>query len=131
MAYIELKDYRSLGYVIEDEQNFDKYRQSAEMVIDRATRNFYRNYDLTKDADVDRVADFKRAVAEMVAYYDYQGGSKSYELNENNYNSVSIGRLSLSPYKQGLSDTLQSGLTDEAYNCLAIHGLLYRGVDHL
>ncbi|ETA75090.1 hypothetical protein [Ligilactobacillus equi] len=127
MAYLTLDEFKSLGYDLEDKTVFTAYANQAGLVIDRATNGFYRKHSLVDDVDLERVTDFKRANAEMISYYAYQGSSKSYELKDGDYKSVSIGRLNLTPNVSSQA-SLKNGLTEEAYYLLASHGLLYRGL---
>lgn len=131
MAYISKDDFNRLGYELVNADKFEQFRQSAEMAIDRATMDFYRLHDINADVDILRAEDFKRSICEMIVYFDYQGTGKSYELDDNSYQNVTVGRLHLQPGNSAMPSDKKSGLTNEAYYLLAIHGLLNRGVAHL
>ncbi|MHC5523337.1 head-tail connector protein [Ligilactobacillus saerimneri] len=126
MSYLSYDEYKSLGFNLE-EQQFDKYLKRAESQIDSATRAFYRSVDIGTDQVEDRVAAFKTAICEQVDFLAYAGSETSYQLAQNDYNSVSIGRLSLSP-KSGLADTVVGGVCMEARDLLGRYGLLFTGV---
>ena len=55
------------------------------------------------------------------------GINKSYDLAQNEFTSITVGRLSLSP-ASNVGSTMKNGLCTEAYNLLGRYGLLYRGV---
>lgn len=67
------------------------------------------------------------AICEQVDFMHATGISKSYDLAQNEFTSITVGRLSLSP-AGNVGTTMKNGLCTEAYNLLGRYGLLYRGV---
>lgn len=126
MSYLTYDEYQALGFNLE-EQQFTQYLKRAESQIDSVTRAFYRSVDIDTDPSQDRVAAFKTAICEQVDFLAYAGSETSYQLAQDSYNSISIGRLSLSP-KQGLADTVVGGVCMEARDLLGRYGLLFTGV---
>ncbi|MCR1902296.1 hypothetical protein [Ligilactobacillus apodemi] len=124
--YLNFEDYTGFGYDSVDEQTFNKVIKKAERMIDVATRDFYVIRDIERDAFSLRVQAFKRAICEQIDFIN-AGGGTSYEMANDNFSSVSIGRLSLTPGAK-VSDKVIGGLCIEAYTILLHYGLLYRGV---
>lgn len=124
MAYLSFEEYDG---AVSNEAEFKKLESQAETVINNVTRDFYRYHDLSADQNKFRVADFKQAVKEQIEYYAFAQASKSYEIQQGNYKAVSIGRLSLTP-TDASSGLMPNDLCREAYELLAKHGLLFRGV---
>lgn len=124
--YLSFKDYSDYGYDSVDEETFEKIIKKAERMIDVATHDFYVIHDIEKDAFKLRVQSFKRAICEQVDFIN-SGGGTSYEMANDNFSSVSIGRLSLTPGAK-LSDKVLAGVCNESYTLLLRYGLLYRGV---
>lgn len=126
MSYLTYDEYQALGFKLE-EQQFTQYLKRAESQIDSVTRAFYRSVDIDTDQVEDRVTAFKTAICEQIDFLAYAGSETSYQLAQDSYNSISIGRLSLSP-KQGLADTVVGGVCMEARDLLGRYGLLFTGV---
>ena len=126
MAYLTFNEYSSFSTTVTQEQ-FIALEQQAEYAIDDATRDYYQLNSLTDDRNQRRVHDFKRAVAEQIDYFAYVGSAKSYEQESNDFKSVRIGRLELTP-NSSVAATTKLGLCRECYQLLGKHGLLYRGV---
>lgn len=126
MSYLTYDEYKELGFELE-EAKFNQYLKRAESQIDSVTRNFYRSMSINTDEVKDRVEAFKKAICEQIDFLAYAGSETSYQLAQNDYNSVSIGRLSLST-KNGLADTVISGVCMEARDLLGRYGLLFTGV---
>lgn len=126
MAYLTFSEYHDFDTTL-DEATFTKLIGDAESTIDTATRDYYQIYDLSSDPNVWRVRDFKRAVAEQIDYLNFIGSSKSYEQADDDFKSLSIGRLNLTPNQTAVSSS-KGGLCQEAYQLLAKQGLLWRGV---
>lgn len=126
MSYLTYDEYKELGFELE-EAKFNQYLKRAESQIDSVTRAFYRSLDIDTDQVEDRVTAFKTAICEQVDFLAYAGSETSYQLAQDSYNSISIGRLSLSP-KQGLADTVVGGVCLEARDLLGRYGLLFTGV---
>lgn len=126
MAYLTFSEYHDFSTTV-DETTFDKLIDDAESTIDMATRDYYQINSLDSDLNSRRVHDFKHAVAEQVDYLDFIGSSKSYEQVDDDFKSISIGRLNLTPNQTAVSYS-KGGLCQEAYQLLAKQGLLWRGV---
>ena len=126
MSYLTYDEYQALGFKLE-EQQFTQYLKRAESQIDSVTRAFYRSVDIDTDPLQERVTAFKTAICEQIDFLAYAGSETSYQLAQDSYNSISIGRLSLSP-KQGLADTVVGGVCMEARDLLGRYGLLFTGV---
>lgn len=126
MAYLTFSEYHDFSTTV-DETTFDKLIGDAESTIDMATRDYYQINSLDSDLNSRRVHDFKHAVAEQVDYLDFIGSSKSYEQVDDDFKSISIGRLNLTPNQTAVSYS-KGGLCQEAYQLLAKQGLLWRGV---
>lgn len=126
MAYLTFSEYHDFSTTV-DETAFNNLIGDAESTIDMATRDYYQTNDLDSDLNVRRVRDFKHAVAEQVDYLNYIGSSKSYEQVDDDFKSISIGRLNLTPNQTAVSSS-KGGLCQEAYQLLAKQGLLWRGV---
>lgn len=126
MAYLTYKEYSSISTKVAQDQ-FNELEQQAEYAIDDATHDYYQLNSLTNDRNQRRVHDFKRAVAEQIDYFAYVGSTKSYEQEGEDFKSISIGRLNLTP-NASVVGTEKNGLCRECYQLLGKHGLLYRGV---
>lgn len=126
MAYLTFSEYSSFSTTVTQEQ-FSALEQQAEYAIDDATHDYYQLNSLTDDRNQRRVRDFKRAVAEQIDYFAFIGNTKSYEQESEDFKSVSIGRLNLTPNASMVGMT-KNGLCRECYQLLGKHGLLYRGV---
>lgn len=126
MAYLTFNEYSSFSTTVTQEQ-FSALEQQAEYAIDDATHDYYQLNSLIDDHNQRRVHDFKRAVAEQVNYYAFIGSAKSYEQESDDFKSVRIGRLELTP-NSSVAATTKLGLCRECYQLLGKHGLLYRGV---
>lgn len=126
MAYLTFSEYHDFSTTV-DETAFDKLIGDAESTIDMVTRDYYQINSLDSDLNARRVHDFKHAVAEQVDYLNFVGSSKSYEQVDDDFKSISIGRLNLTPNQTAVSSS-KGGLCQEAYQLLAKQGLLWRGV---
>lgn len=126
MAYLTFNEYSSFNTTVTQEQ-FSALEQQAEYAIDDATHDYYQLNSLTDDRNQRRVRDFKRAVAEQIDYFAFIGSTKSYEQESEDFKSISIGRLNLTP-NASVVNTAKNGLCRECYQLLGKHGLLYRGV---
>lgn len=127
MAYLTFNEYSSFSTPLVTQEQFSALEQQAEYAIDDATRDYYQLNSLTDDSNQRRVHDFKRAVAEQIDYYAYVGSNKSYEQESEDFKSISIGRLNLTP-NSSVTGTAKNGLCRECYQLLGKHGLLWRGV---
>lgn len=126
MAYLTFDEYSSFSTTVTQEQ-FSALEKQAEYAIDDATRDYYQLNSLNDDSNQRRVHDFKRAVAEQIDYLAYVGSNKSYEQESEDFKSISIGRLNLTP-NSNASGKAKNGLCRECYQLLGKHGLLWRGV---
>ena len=126
MAYLTYSEYVEFGYRL-DEDAFNDLVKGAERIIDLATNNFYKVHDILVDKSKRRVETFKMAICEQVDFMYATGINKSYDLAQNEFTSITVGRLSLSP-AGNVGATMKNGLCTEAYNLLGRYGLLYRGV---
>lgn len=126
MAYLTFNEYSSFSTTVTQEQ-FSALEQQAEYAIDDATHDYYQLNSLVDDVNEWRVRDFKRAVAEQVDYFAYVGSTKSYEQESEDFKSVRVGRLELTP-NSSVAATTKLGLCRESYQLLGKHGLLFRGV---
>ena len=126
MAYLTFDEYSSISTTVIPE-HFSDLEQQAEYAIDDATHDYYQLNSLTDDRNQRRVHDFKRAVAEQINYYACIGSTKSYEQESEDFKSVRVGRLELTPNSSVVATT-KLGLCRECYQLLGKHGLLYRGV---
>lgn len=126
MAYLTFNEYSSFNTTVTQEQ-FSALEQQAEYAIDDATHDYYQLNSLTDDRNQRRVRDFKRAVAEQIDYFAFIGSTKSYEQESEDFKSISIGRLNLTP-NASVVNTAKNGLCRECYQLLGKHGLLWRGV---
>lgn len=126
MAYLTYEDYANFDATLTD-ADFKQVIGQAEANVDDATRDYYQLNSMADDPNGRRVRDFKRAIAEQVDYLHFVGATKSYEQANDDFKSLSIGRLNLTP-NQTVATSSKSGLCREAYQLLAKHGLLWRGV---
>lgn len=122
-------DYIEFGYVDakgKSDEDFSSMEKQAQRQIETATNYFYNDHDFSNDWPK-RVAAYKTAICEQVDFILETGITASYD-GGNNFKSVSIGRLSLSPSVNPV-DTTVNGVCKEAYRILGRYGLLYRGVN--
>lgn len=126
MAYLTFDEYAAFDttLVVDD---FNRVINQAEANVDDATRDYYQLHSLDDDPNQRRVRDFKRAVAEQADYLYFVGTAKSYEQANDDFKSISIGRLNLTPNQTAMGTT-RGGLCRETYQLLGKHGLLWRGV---
>ena len=126
MAYLTFDEYSSFSTMVTQEQ-FIALEKQAEYAIDDATNDYYQLNSLIDDRNQRRVHDFKRAVAEQIDYLAFVGSAKSYEQESEDFKSVRVGRLELTP-NSSIAATAKQGLCRESYQLLGKHGLLFRGV---
>lgn len=126
MAYLTFDEYSSFSTTVVQGQ-FSVLEQQAEYAIDDATHDYYQLNSLTDDRNQRRVRDFKRAVAEQINYFAFIGSTKSYEQESEDFKSISIGRLNLTP-NASVTGMEKNGLCRECYQLLGKQGLLWRGV---
>lgn len=122
-------DYIEFGYVNakdKSDEDFSSIEKQAQRQIEAATNYFYNDHDFSNDwpKSVDA---YKTAICEQVDFILETGITASYDGGDN-FKSVSIGRLSLSPSVNPVNTTV-NGVCKEAYRILGRYGLLYRGVN--
>lgn len=122
-------DYIEFGYVNakdKSDEDFSSIEKQAQRQIEAATNYFYNDHDFSNDWSK-RVDAYKTAICEQVDFILETGITASYDGGDN-FKSVSIGRLSLSPSVNPV-DTTVNGVCKEASRILGRYGLLYRGVN--
>lgn len=122
-------DYIEFGYVNakdKSDEDFSSIEKQAQRQIAAATNYFYDDHDFSNDWPK-RVDAYKAAICEQVDFILETGITASYDGGDN-FKSVSIGRLSLSPSVNPV-DTTVNGVCKEASRILGRYGLLYRGVN--
>lgn len=124
--YLSFEDYIGYGYDAITSEEFEQIIKKAERMLNAVTHDFYVIHDLDQDTFKLRVQAFKRALCEQIDFI-HAGGGASYEMAQQSYNSVSIGRLSLTPADK-ISNKTIGGVCREAYTLLVQYGLVYRGV---
>lgn len=125
MGLITYQDYTNLGYSDATEADVEAMAAKAERAIAAITNYYYEDHAIDQDPWPARVKAYNRAICEQIDFIKATGISASYE--GDNYKSISIGRLSLTPDGDAKSDSLINGVCKEAYTLLAHYGLLYRG----
>lgn len=125
MDLITYADYKRLGYTDASEAEVQQYAGKASRAVAAITDYFYEDHAMDQDPWTARVQAYNRAICEQIDFIKATGISASYE--GDNYKSISIGRLSLTPDGDAKSDSLINGVCKEAYTLLAHYGLLYRG----
>lgn len=118
-------DYVDLGYSSVEADDFAVLARQAQRAVDSVTDYYYQDHVLADDPDQQRVDAYKAAICEQVDFIQSTGVSSSYE-NGDDFNAITVGRLSLQPASQA-ADSMVGGVCKEAYRLLAHYGLLYRG----
>lgn len=118
-------EYVDLGYASTKADDFTLLERQAQRAVDSVTDYYYQDHVLTDDPDQQRVDAYKAAICEQVDFIQATGVSSSYE-NGDDFNAITVGRLSLQPASQA-ADSMVGGVCKEAYRLLAHYGLLYRG----
>ena len=128
MGLINYQEYTSLGYNSANAEEVKAMSSNAERAIAAITSYYYEDHDIKQDAWTARVKAYKRAICEQIDFIKATGIGASYESGDD-YKSVSIGRLSLTPAGDARTDSLVNGsdVCKEAYALLAHYVLLYRG----
>lgn len=131
--YLTFQEWESMGFSTSlTETEFNQLLPFAEITIDNVTRYYYKFHDLNSDEKEFRKISFKRAVALLILYMFNTGIKTSSDFETlNAFSSISIGRTSVS--KGSKNSTAQNNSNEsfppqEVYDCLALTGLLYRGV---
>lgn len=126
---LKKSDYIEFGYINAKDKGDDDFNslvRQAQRQIDAVTNYFYNDHDFETDWSK-RVDAYKAAICEQIDFIIKTGITASYDGGDN-FKSVSIGRLSLSPSVNPVSTTI-NGVCKEAYRLLGRYGLLYRGVN--
>ena len=125
--HLTYAEYTDLGFSdLSSADGFEKIEHQAQRAIDGVIDYFYQDHDISKDSNAKRVDAYKSAICEQIDFINQTGVTASYA-NGDDFNSISIGRLSLQPSNHVVSDGLIHGVCKEAYRLLAHYGLLYRG----
>lgn len=128
VANLTLKEYIDLGYTQAiDHDDFATIEAQAQRHIDAVTNYYYKSHDIEHDDWPDRVDAYKSAICEQIDFIKQTGVAASYDAGDN-FQSVSIGRLSLSSAIDPIKNGTVGDVCKEAYQLLGRYGLLYRGV---
>lgn len=128
VANLTLKEYSELGYTQAlQNKDFIAIEAQAQRHIDAVTNYYYSDHDIAKDEWQERVDAYKSAICEQIDFIQQTGVTASYDTG-NQFQSVSIGRLSLSPAIEPVTNGTIRGVCKEAYQLLGRYGLLFRGV---
>ncbi|MBD5806872.1 hypothetical protein [Limosilactobacillus walteri] len=126
-AHLTFTDYTDLGFSdITNAEGFEKIEHQAQRAVDGIIDYFYQDHSIEEDPNLKRVDAYKTAICEQIDFINQTGITASYS-NGDDFNSISIGRLSLQPSNHVVSDGMIHGVCKEAYRLLAHYGLLYRG----
>lgn len=125
-ANLTFKEYTDLGYVSAETGDFALLERQAQRAVDSVTDYYYQDHALADDTCKQRVDAYKAAICEQLDFIHATGVSSSYE-NEDDFNTITVGRLSLQPANHVSKDSLVGGVCKEAYHLLAHYGLIYRG----
>lgn len=126
-AHLTYAEYTDLGFSdLNDASGFDKIEHQAQRAIDSIVDYFYSDHDIKKDPNPKRVDAYKTAICEQIDFINQTGVTASYN-DGNDFNSISVGRLSLQPSNHAVENGTIHGVCKEAYRILAHYGLLYRG----
>lgn len=126
---LTLADYKNMGYdgfISDSEDAFNSVERKAHRAVDAITSYYYEDNDLAAETWPQRANAYKQAIAEQIDFVQATGIDASYSTGDN-FKSVSIGRLSLTPDGDAKTDGMINGVCKEAYALLAHYGLLYRG----
>jgi len=125
--HLTYAEYTDLGFSdLSSADGFEKIEHQAQRAIDGVIDYFYQDHDINKDTNAKRVDAYKSAICEQIDFINQTGVTASYA-NGDDFNSISVGRLSLQPSNHAVSNGTIHGVCKEAYRLLAHYGLLYRG----
>ena len=125
--HLTYAEYTDLGFSdLSSADGFEKIEHQAQRAVDGVIDYFYQDHDISKDTNAKRVDAYKSAICEQIDFINQTGITASYA-NGDDFNNISIGRLSLQPSNHVVSDGMIHGVCKEAYRLLAHYGLLYRG----
>ncbi len=125
-THLTFAEYIDLGYTAVEEKSFPTIERQAQRAVDSITDYFYQDHSIGNDPDMKRVDAYKAAICEQIDFINTTGINSSYE-NGDDFNSISVGRLSLQPTNHVSQDSMVNGVCKESYRLLAHYGLLYRG----
>lgn len=126
-ARLTYSEYSDLGYAdVKSADDFNLVEKQAQRAIDGVIDYYYDDHDISQDKNLKRVDAYKAAICEQIDFIVETGITSSY-VNGEDFNSISIGRLSLQPTNHVSTDGMIHGVCHEAYRLLAHYGLLYRG----
>ena len=125
--HLTYAEYTDVGFSdLSSADGFEKIEHQAQRAIDGVIDYFYQDHDINKDTNAKRVDAYKSAICEQIDFINQTGVTASYA-NGDDFNSISVGRLSLQPSNHAVSNGTIHGVCKEAYRLLAHYGLLYRG----
>ena len=125
--HLTYAEYTDLGFSdLSSADGFEEIEHQAQRAIDGVIDYFYQDHDINKDTNAKRVDAYKSAICEQIDFINQTGVTASYA-NGDDFNSISVGRLSLQPSNHAVSNGTIHGVCKEAYRLLAHYGLLYRG----
>ena len=125
-ARLTFQEYSDLGYGAVKVDVFKTIARQAQRAVDSVTDYFYEDHDIENDPNKKRADAYRTAICEQIDFIQTTGISSSYE-DGDDFNSISIGRLSLQPTNHASTNGMVHGVCREAYRLLAHYGLLYRG----
>ena len=126
-VHLTFSEYNDFGYSeFKGVDGFSTIEKQAQRAVDSAIDYYYNDRDISQDKNAKRVDAYKMAICEQIDFIKATGISSSYE-NGDDFNSISVGRLSLQPTNHVSQDSMVNGVCKEAYRLLAHYGLLYRG----
>lgn len=126
MALLNKDEFQKLTGIVPD-ADFDKLEKAAEIMINPLTGMYYELHSIDKDADINRVNWFKKALALQIQYMSDIGASSTYEMAQKDVKSVSIDGTSVSTGTSP-TDSATNGVYNLALEYLFYTGLLYRGI---
>ena len=133
-AYLTFEEYSEFTVSptpIIEQATFERLEKASEDAVDLLTNSFYR-FNLIVDDVPFRQRILKRAITNLIDFYNVQGGTTSYQLSNSNASSISIGRTSItSNSSTSQNSNLYNGVAvpREVINLLSQGGFLYRGVN--
>ena len=127
MKYLTYQEYSELAIDPVQESDFYRLYSKAESVINILIQHKYRFFPFDLELEWRKEA-VQRAIIAQIEYFDETNASTYASLNKS-YQSVSLGRTSVSKDSSGSNGGEQSLIAVEAYNELIGTGLLYRGLN--
>lgn len=127
MAYLTYESYSELAIDPVPEADFDKLYGKAESVINVLIQHRYRFTPFELEVDWKKEA-VQRSIVAQIEYFHESKGNTHASLNKP-YQSVNLGRTSVTKSNSGANNGEKSLVAVEAYNELIGTGLLYRGLN--